>query len=53
MVQRTGAQAESRVTLIQNNLFHDAFFLKATSGSASARAWSKANRVPDSAQRRV
>lgn len=29
MVQRTGKQSSQRVTFIQNNFFHDAFFLKA------------------------
>lgn len=29
MVQRTGAQIGSKVTFVQNNFFHDAFFLKA------------------------
>lgn len=29
MVQRTGKQSAQRVTFIQNNFFHDAFFLKA------------------------
>ncbi|KAG9121544.1 hypothetical protein FRC07_002449 [Ceratobasidium sp. 392] len=29
LVQRTGAQAGSRITFIQNNFFQDAFFLKA------------------------
>lgn len=28
MVQRTGVQTESRLTFLQNNFFHDAFFLK-------------------------
>lgn len=29
MVQRTGKQSGQRVSFIQNNFFHDAFFLKA------------------------
>ena len=29
MVQRTGKQTGERVTFVQNNFFHDAFFLKA------------------------
>ena len=29
MIQRTGRQAGAKVTFIQNNSFHDAFFLKA------------------------
>lgn len=28
MVQRTGKQDKERVTFIQNNFYHDAFFLK-------------------------
>jgi hypothetical protein len=29
LVQRTGAQSGQKVTFIQNNFYHDAFFLKA------------------------
>jgi integrin alpha FG-GAP repeat containing protein 1 len=32
MVQRTGVQTESRLTVLQNNFFHDAFFLKTLGG---------------------
>jgi integrin alpha FG-GAP repeat containing protein 1 len=29
MVQRSGDQASQKVTFVQNNFYHDAFFLKA------------------------
>jgi hypothetical protein len=29
LVQRSGDQKNERITFIQNNIFHDAFFLKA------------------------
>jgi len=29
LVQRTGRQGEGTITFVQNNVFHDAFFLKA------------------------
>lgn len=29
LVQRTGKQTNQKVSFIQNNFFHDAFFLKA------------------------
>lgn len=32
MVQRSGKQDKERVTFIQNNFYHDAFFLKAQGG---------------------
>jgi len=29
LVQRTGRQGQGTITFVQNNVFHDAFFLKA------------------------
>ena len=42
MVQRSGEQDEQRVTFIQNNFYHDAFFLKAQ-GELSHTPWLKAS----------
>ena len=36
-MQRTGKQGQGTITLVQNNVFHDAFFLKAIGASFNSR----------------
>jgi len=48
MVQRTGSQTGSRVTFVQNNFFHDAFFLKAIVLSGACDGWCIPNNLSES-----